>query len=61
MLPQPSVLESYSDDHLWAIVNQRLIHYQKGRLDELIAQGKSTALSAAEQADSVILLAKAEY
>ena len=44
-------LQQYTDDELWAVVDQRLTQKQDARLRELIALGKQGQLSADEQAE----------
>ena len=44
----PDALKHYSDEHLWAIVHQRLAWPQDSRLRELAALGDQGQISAAE-------------
>ena len=44
-------LQHYTDDELWAVVDQRLTQKQDTRLRELIALGKRGQQSADEQAE----------
>ena len=44
-------LQHYTDDELWAVVNQRLTQEQDTRLRELIALGKQGQLTMDEQAE----------
>jgi len=43
--------QQYTDDELWAVVNQRLTQKQDTRLRELIALGKQGQLTADEQTE----------